>query len=374
MSSKETTALVLSGGGSRAAYQAGVLKAVEEIAPHFRFSIITGFSAGAINASYLAAGAEDLKQAVTELCDLWERIKTDKVFTTNPVNVLHTGVRLMFDLGFGGLRKRTNISALLNTSPLRKTLQKHIDFKKIRENISKEQVDALAVFATDYGTAESVCFYDERGHIEPWIRMRRRAKRTDFHVDHIMASAALPLLFPPIQVDETYFGDGCLRNVAPLSPAVHLGGRKVFIVGVRRQKEALDRIQFKKRPSLGRVLSVVLNAILLDTTDMDVERMARINRTLSLMSAEDLARSPLKPIDFIWMTPSQDIGDLAKNYVKELPWVIRYLLRGTGSESEFSEIASYLLFESNFCKTLVELGYQDGLQRRDEILKFFENK
>jgi NTE family protein len=205
-----------------------------------------------------------------------------------------------------------------------------------------------------------------------WSRERRRSQFTEIQIEHIMASAAIPILFAPVAIADRFYGDGCLRNASPLSSAIHLGSRRLLIVGVRKQSESMKRLPDYQMPAFGRILSVLLNAILLDTTDFDVERLSRINQTLALISEGQKEKTHLREIDYVWITPSKDIGLMAKQSLSQLPFALRYLLRGLGSKSESSEIASYLLFESEFCKRLIELGYSDALARKSELESLFD--
>jgi len=362
--------LVLSGGGSRAAYQAGVLKGLVEIKPDIKIPILTGLSAGAINVAFLAGEAASMPRAIHRLCKLWSELRTDQVFRSDFATLMMTGIRLIMDLSLGGIYRHTASSSLLKTDPLERLLSEVIQFENIPKNLELGNIEAVSVAATDYGNTESVSFFSSRDHSAmPWTRKRRRSESVNLGVEHIMASSALPILFPPIRVRDSYFGDGVLRNTTPLSPAVHLGAEKLLIVGVRRQRESIERVRLEKEPALGRIMSVVMNAILLDTADMDVERLQRINQTISLLSEEGRQKSQLRPIDFVWITPSEDIGEIAKAHANKLPLILRYLLRGTGTKSEYSEISSYLLFEPEFCTKLIELGYKDCLKRRPDIEK-----
>lgn len=372
MGSESQLGIVLSGGGSRAAFQVGVLKAIVEMKLPIRGSIISGLSAGAINAAFLGSQIHQPDQATLRLEQLWSSLSTDQVFSTRIFDLLKTGFKLIWDLSFGGIHHHTSTRALLKTEALRTLLQKHVNIEDLRRNIEAGEVAALTMAATDYSNGESVSFFDTKNLIQPWNRERRRAQVAEIHIEHVMASSAIPILFPPIAIGDRFFGDGCLRNASPLSSAIHLGSRKLIIVGVRKQSEAMKRLPDFQMPAFGRILSVLLNAILLDTTDFDVERMSRINETLQLLSKEQKSQTKLRPIDFVWITPSKDIGLMAKQNVHQLPFTLRYLLRGLGSKSESSEIASYLLFESDFCKRLIELGYSDAWARKSELESFFE--
>jgi len=365
-------ALVLSGGGARAAYQVGVIKAIFEIAPWYRPGILSGFSAGAINTGYLAMHADQDGFGVHQLEKLWSELKTENVFKTDFVNLMINGLRLIWDLSFGGIHQHTSVRALLDTKPLDEVLAREISSQKISENLKNSYFESVSVSATDYADGESVSFFQSKERIAGFKRKRRRAETAEMSHHHIMASAALPILFPAVQVGDRYFGDGCLRNIAPLSTAIHLGASAMIVIGVRRQVEASDAIVLKRNPSLGRILSVVINALLLDTTDVDVERLQRTNELVNLAGAEKASALGFKKIDYLWLTPSIDIGHLARDYTQFMPFSLRYLLRGTGSRAEFSEIASYLLFEPPFLKRLLEVGYEDVYRDKNRLLNFLE--
>lgn len=374
MQNSESLGLVLSGGGARGAYQSGVLKALLEIDPHLRFSIISGFSAGAINAAYLASHADDFLRGARTLVAIWENLKPSQVYDTSAYRVLLNGLRLVWDLSFGGIHRRTSTQSLLDTRPLRKLISESTDFDAIERHIQSQALKAFSVGATDYGTAESVSFYRDHGEMEAWYRKRRRAEPVKFRPEHILASSSLPVLFPAVDVGGSFYGDGSLRNVAPLSSAIHLGSDRLVIVGVRKQKERFDQKSQVGRPSLGRIIGVILNAILLDTTDTDVERLARINLTLKRIPKEQRDPKGLREVDFLWLTPTEDLGVVASDYVRDLPGIVRYLLRGLGSRAELSELASYLLFDSRFCTRLVEIGFDDTIKRKDEVLRWLSKK
>ena len=362
--------LVLPGGGARGAYQAGVLRAIGEIAAKrgqkSPFKIVTGVSAGAINASFLAAYADDVEEGSKKLVNLWENITADQVFRTDFWSFIRIGGRWMIDLVAGGLHRHAKVQALLDTSPLYSFLEKHFAFDRVRKNVEEGSLKALAVTATDYANSNSVTFVESNSFV-PWLRKRRLSVKTDLKTEHVMASSAIPMFFPPVNVEGRYFGDGSLRNLTPLSPAIHLGSSRLIIISVKKPIETTrfnDGANFK--PSAARVISVIMNALILDQTDFDVERLSRINQTLRSAHVE-VSDIGLKPVDFLWIQPSEDLGELAKQYARNLPWIIRYLLRGLGSLEQAGEIISYLLFDPAFCSRLTEIGYRDAYARQAEI-------
>lgn len=367
--------LVLSGGGSRGAYQAGVMKAISEISSKYGkrqpFDILTGVSAGAINVAFWAAHAENMKDAADSLCKLWSNVTFEQVFDSNVLSMGKLGSKWLLDVSLAPVFGKHRAESLLNTGPLRELLKNNLDFGAIQTNLEQGNLSAVSVTATDYRSTDSVTFIQSAKKIDLWERKQRISVQTKLSVDHIMASSAVPLFFPASQIGDSFYGDGCLRNTAPLSPAIHLGAKKLLIVGVRKQPPTSEMIQDKvNRPSIARVLSVVLNAIILDGVDWDVERLSRINNTLRAVPKEKLDTLPLKPIDFLWLHPSEDIGKLAQLETRQLPPVIRFLMKGLGPIQEASGIASYLLFDPVFCGQLIDMGYNDTIKRREEIESF----
>ena len=366
--------LVLSGGGARGAYQAGVLRAISEVAESVGmpqpFSAITGVSAGAINASYLATMADSIPDACDGMVKLWQTITTEKVFKTDALSAGRSGLRLAMDAAFGALYKKKLSRSLLDTSPLRALLSEKIDFSRVGKIIADGRLEAIGVTAMNYSSTASVTFVQARDELQMWSRSRRWSTRAQINIDHVMASSAIPLFFPPVRVGEGHYGDGCLRNTAPLSPAIHLGGEKLIVISVRRPDSVAPPPDDGMEPSLARVLGVILNALLLDAVDLDMERLSRINQTIDSVPEPMRRELNLKKVDYLWLRPSQDIGRLAADGFQNLPNVIRYLLGGLGSSSEASEITSYLLFDPAFCGRLVDIGYQDGLANRTAIRDF----
>jgi NTE family protein len=366
--------LVLTGGGSRGAYQAGCMKALAEIASSLRiedpFPIVTGVSAGAINASFWASYCDNPLMATTKLCSLWENLSFDQVFTTGVISMTTIASRLIRDVSLAPILGNHSAESLLDTSPLKKLIENNIDFSKIQNNIERGHLKSLAVTATDFGSNNAVTFVQGREPIQMWERKQRQSQKAKIGPEHVMASSALPLFFPPIAIGDRYFGDGALRNIAPLSPAIHLGADRLLIIGVRKQPPESEVIS--GRPSIARVLSVVLNSILLDGVDWDIERMTRANRSLQAMGEEKQKDLGMKLVEFLWLYPSQDLGRLAQIETRQLPRTIRFLIKGLGPLREASGIASYLLFDPVFCGQLIEMGYNDTMKRKIEVERFFE--
>lgn len=395
-----TTALVLSGGGARGAYQAGAINALTLIASELGiakpFQIITGVSAGAINAAYLAAHAQDLGPAAERLTTFWSALRSEQVFRTDAWSLGRIGFHWAVDAVSGGPRVGQRSRALLDTSPLRNLLHRNIPFSAIRTNLATKHLDAFAVSATNYATSECISFFMHSATAaspSPWRRSRRVGLPWEIGVPEVMASSAIPLLFPPVTVGARHFGDGCLRNSAPLSPAVHLGADRLIAIGVRRATPidafqppaARDKISHADlldadgdqphgakpslAPSIARVLNVLINAVLLDGVDADIERLMRINKTVSLLPEEARKQSPLRVIDCLYLHPSTDIARIAIEESSNMPRLIRYLVSGLGSMSEAADVISYLLFEPSFCRRLIRLGYEDTMARKEEISK-----
>ena len=351
------------------------MKAVAEISakhgPKQPFDIVTGVSAGAINVAFWAAHAESLIDASEKLCELWSNVTFDQVFSSDVLSMGMLSSKWILDVSLAPMFGKHRAESLLNTAPLRELLNKNLDFAAIQKNLEAGNLSAISVTATDYGSTNSVTFVQSAKPVPMWERKQRVSVQTELSVDHIMASSAVPLFFPASQVGDSFYGDGCLRNTAPLSPAIHLGANKLLIVGVRKQPPTSEILQMPPvRPSIARVLSVVLNAIILDGVDWDVERLSRINRTLEAVPDEKIDELPLRPIEFLWLHPSEDIGKLAQLETRQLPRVIRFLMKGLGPINEASGIASYLLFDPIFCGQLIDMGYNDTVKRRDEVEAF----
>jgi NTE family protein len=365
--------LVLSGGGARGAYQAGVLTAVSEISASLgikkTFSIYTGVSAGAINASFLASKADDFIAGSKDLCELWTRLDHERVFKSDALSLGRIGVQWLRDLSLGGITGKPAGPSLLDTAPLREMLLENLNFSAIQKNIEEGHLTALGLTAVDYHSSMSVTFIQGSNDLKIWQRARRYAERTNINSDHVMASAAIPVLFPPIKVADRWYGDGCIRNQAPLSAAIHLGADKLLVVGVRRQTK--DFVAHTPGPvrdiTVARVLNLLLNSVLLDGIELDVDRLHRINEFMDRLPANLRDQMNFKSIQAVWVHPSEDIGELAFANARKLPKFVRYLLKGLGSTEDAKEIISYLLFDPDFCTQLIEMGYRDGMAQKQQI-------
>jgi NTE family protein len=366
--------LVLTGGGARAAYQVGVLKAVRDLLGNpvkNPFPILCGTSAGAINAASLAVSADDFTQAVARLLEVWENMRCERVYRTDFVSMATRGARWLLAMT---LVSRGNPVSLLDNAPLRDMLDKTLAFDRIQGHIDAGALYAVCVTASGYTSGQSVSFFQGGSGIEGWERNQRIGSGVMLKLDYLMASSALPFIFPAVKVHREYFGDGSMRQIAPVSPALHLGADRVLIVGTGRQVLDQARARSNIYPSLAQIAGHALNSIFLDSLAVDIERMERINRTVRLIPPERLEGSQLmlRPVKVLFITPSQPIERIAARFVQDLPRSVRVVLRPTGALSRSgSNLASYLLFEESFCRALIDLGYQDTLAREAEVREFF---
>jgi NTE family protein len=371
--------LVLPGGGARCAYQVGVLKGLAEILPRRApspFPVISGTSAGAINAVVLATRARLFRHGVADLERVWGNFRTDQVFRADAGTMAKSSAHWLFALVFGGLGVR-NPRSLLDNEPLAQLLGRNIRFDAIGESIRKGYLDAVAVTAAGYGSARSLTFYEGREDLEPWVRVRRKGKPTNLGQQHLMASVAAPLVFPPVQIGREYFGDGAMRQATPLSPAVRLGAERLLVIGCRNEvpdpEPAADtEVPY---PSFGRIAGYMLDALLMDGLSSDLERLTRINLILDQMPGRQMSSGAgtLRFIDALIMFPSRDVRDVALRYMHEMPRPVRLLMRGLGALNYGGrQLLSYLLFEAGYTRALIELGYEDAMTRRHELLAFLE--
>lgn len=374
-SANSALALVMSGGGARAAYQVGLLQSLARHHPRVSLPIVTGVSAGAINAAFLASHTESFADTVAALVAIWESLSTDNVFRVGTSTLVKNVLRVGFKLASGGIVRAPRTHALVDTTPLHSILERVLGANDgrlpgIDENLRRGKLRAIAITASSYTTGQTITWVQGRD-IELWERAHRKSVSTTLSVDHVMASAALPLFFPAIEIDGRWFGDGGVRLTAPLSPAVHLGADKIIAISTRhvRSRAEADQPAVLGYPPPAQVLGVLLNAIFLDLFDADALTLDRVNRMIADIPPEK--RRGLRPVRLLVLRPSRDLGQLANEYEPDLPSAFRFMTRGLGTrETRSNDMLSLLMFQPDYLKRLIELGAKDAETRRDEIAAF----
>ena len=386
--------LLLTGGGARAAYQVGVLQALAELrrarapgAPASSpFTIITGTSAGAINAASLACGADDFDLAVQRIVSVWQNFEAGQVYEADLLSVLRSGARWMSLLSLGWLIarwRRIKPRSLLDNTPLEQLLHQMVPLERLPQLIAQGHLHALAITASSYSSGHHVTFFEGDGQLQPWVRSQRLAVRDHITHEHLLASSAIPFVFPakplPINDGIEYFGDGSMRQTAPVAPAIHLGAERIVVVGAGRMSEPRDtllRAAPTTYPSLAQIAGHAMSSIFLDALAVDIERIRRINQTLNLIPREARQASALKPVELLVISPSERIDQIAARHANALPHAVRALLGGLGVSSSQADIkggalASYLLFEAAYTRELMAMGHADTLRQEDEVCRFF---
>lgn len=370
------TALVMSGGGARAAYEVGVLKALRELMPDPRrnpFPLLCGVSGGALNATSLAISAEDFGAGVDKLESFWSELHASDIYRADPLGVVISGGRWLAALALGWLFG-AGPRALFDSRPLGDLLTKRLDFVRLEHAIANHALHALSITCSGYTSGQCVSFFQGRADLEPWQRVQWGGAHVSLSVEHIMASMAVPFLFPAVKLHREYFGDGVMRELVPLSPAIRLGADRVLVISTGRMAVPEgERLPGDHYPGLAETAGHVLSGIYIDSLSADIERMEQVNRLVSLIPEETRQQEGItwRPIQLMVIEPSERLDFLAIDHVNMLPWATRNLLRGIGAtERGGGAFASYLLFESAYTRALIDLGYRDAMARSGEITAF----
>lgn len=375
------TALVLPGGGARGAFQVGVLKAIADLQAKGAgnpFPIMSGTSAGAINSVVLASRARNFCAAVADLEGVWSSFECSHVYRTDVMSMLKSSLHWMAAMMLGGNLVGMPRS-LLNNAPLRALLSRNIRFPRLAKALSSGRLDAVAVTAAGYATARSTSFFQASDDHENWARTRRVGVREDLNLDHLMASIAVPMIFPPVRIHGEYFGDGAMRQATPLSPAVHLGADRILVIGVRDETAdvAVDPRAPQAFPSLAVIAGYMLDTLFMDGLYSDLERMTRINELVDAVPPEHRkgVLQEMRPIDTMVVVPSRDLREIAYKHRKQMPFTVRSLLRGVGGKGVTgARLLSFLMFESAYTRELIELGYSDAMNVSEQLSAFINGE
>lgn len=364
--------MVLTGGGARTAYQVGVLDEIlrwkADVGPVF--GILCGTSAGAINAAVLAGDADNPQRGIRHLAGVWEHLRPSDIYRSDWLALYGRAAHWLAAFAFGGLA-RHNPTALFDNSPLRGLLERHVNLSRVRYQIHRGSLRALALTAASYGNGRSISWFDGHDDIGEWARVRRCGLRTRLTLDHVMASLALPFLFPAVRVGDDWLGDGAMRDMAPLSTAIHLGADRLLVIGTRNDDTPV-RQAAAEYPTLGRIGGYILDSLFMDSVSADLERLTRMNRLLATTPSAELVEEGrrLTPIEHLVLLPSADLREIAAAHLHRFPAAVRHILGRIGAFREGSALPSYLLFDGAFCGELMDLGRHDARRRRTELEHF----
>jgi NTE family protein len=364
--------LVLPGGGARAAYQVGVLRAIADLLPARSanpFPVVTGTSAGAVNATAIAVHADRFRVAIGNLERVWRNFQVNQVFRSDTATMMRSGLHWLLAMMSGGWLLPPPKS-LFDNAPLRELLAVQFDFAGVRRAIDAGHLDALAMSAAGYISARSVSFFEARSGSQPWTRMRRAGQPTELSLDHLMASVAVPFLFPPVLMGEEYYGDGAMREANPFSAAIHLGAERLLVIGTRNESRSPSAAP-PLCPTFGQIFGYMLDSLFSDGLYSDLERLTQLNDIVAKVGPITADGTRLRQIDMLVILPSRDLSEIARHHIGSLPRALRILLRTMGAlNTGGGQLMSYLLFQDTYTRELIALGYQDAMKRSDDLLAF----
>jgi len=369
------TALVLSGGGARGAYQVGVLKAIAQLLPRSTvnpFQIVCGTSSGAINAAKVASEADNFYMAVQGLEDIWANLTSDQIHQVGYFDIFKSIVKILMSFFHSGIARGQSLS-VFNNQPLHNLLKRNIDIARLDKMINQEHIHALSISALGYSSGQNISFFQGHESLQFWRRSRRIGSKTVLDYKHLMASSALPAIFPSVLINREYFGDGALRQSAPLSAALHLGADKLLVIGVSDTTTAAEeRVSTEHSPTIAQVLGNLLNSAFIDSLEEDVHMLERFNKLAKCITPEQQVELNIRPVELLVIKPKVKFDQMAVDFTQELPRSMRFLLSmiGANKKGGGSSLASYILFEKAYCQALINSGYQDAMSQAEEIRKF----